>query len=445
RNAAERIEAAFGSGAVQATPKLKLEGYAFALNGKRELMTPDPDGPAAKKFKKRIEQYDPLQAYSAGMRALYEGSDKASTELTTFYTERSFDYERKNFKPTTAKEEDYEYGVELIQSLQLTPNNTLRFGGLYNHWVAPNGKRFYFGSRQDRQTLAAIVADELTLDRLILDGALRYARTYNNEYGGTSFNITGQRLNLEPVKDEWDDPVTVATLGAKYMLQEQSALYFHIAGGQHQPRAGALTADGSEPDNEKRVMVDAGISGENNIGKIKIGGFAARRDDVSVLTANSTTNAAGEEFFFSANENIHQYGLEIETQSQPVGDILSLVFNPTVMTSRKEEANGDWSDYKEIPNVILGGGIYSWLGRWDVNLFGKYVSEYENKRFAADKKYQDLGNYLDLSATVGYTLGAASNTRLYVSAENLLDDEYSTVVGWSDDGAKFYAGVQHQF
>jgi outer membrane receptor protein involved in Fe transport len=52
---------------------------------------------------------------------------------------------------------------------------------------------------------------------------------------------------------------------------------------------------------------------------------------------------------------------------------------------------------------------------------------------------------VDVNATVDYTFGKRYNTRVYLAASNLLDDEYSTVAGWSDDGMTFHIGARHEF
>jgi outer membrane cobalamin receptor len=102
-------------------------------------------------------------------------------------------------------------------------------------------------------------------------------------------------------------------------------------------------------------------------------------------------------------------------------------------------------DYREIPNFILSGGTYMQYGPFDFSLVGKHVSAYENNRFAQDKQYHALGDFLDMNATAGYSFGAKRNTRVYVSVQNMLDEEYSTVVGYDNPGAQFRFGVQHEF
>lgn len=443
RNAAERIGSLSGYGEWQATPKLSLEGQFFILDGQRELMLPDPDGKATPEFMNRVEEYDPFNAFSVSMRALYKPDDTKSTELTGFYTERSFHYERRLLMPTQAIHRDYEYGVQLMQTLELSDRNTLRFGGLYNHWVAPRGKRFYYGSRQDQETISGVIVDEYSNDRLTLDAGLRLSRTYNNRFGGISFNISGQKRTFEPVVNEWDDPILTGTLGAKYALNESLTLYSHLAAGERNPEAGAVTADGSAPDTEKRLMLDTGIKLEReNLGFLKLGGFYTLRNDAILKTSQTVTNAAGDIFNLSDNSNMRQYGLELELRSERLYDLASLFFNATLMESRQKD-NGNYTDYIQIPDQMISGGLYADKNGFDFNIFAKYVSGYENDRFVSS--YVDLGDYLNLNATLGYTFGENDDTRAYLSFKNILNDDYSTVPGWSNDGNQIFAGLTHRF
>jgi len=111
----------------------------------------------------------------------------------------------------------------------------------------------------------------------------------------------------------------------------------------------------------------------------------------------------------------------------------------------EQSAGGAWSNVREIPDIIAAAGVYSQIGRVDVNVFGKYVSGYENKRFAEDRQYKPLGDFVDLNLTAGVTLGQERATRIYASLKNLLDDTYSTVVGFPDYGFQALAGVEHRF
>ena len=78
RNAAERAHSVYGFGGAQVHERLMLEGRFFASEGARELMTPDPDGPALNSLKNRVEEYDPFSAYHIGGKAIWTQSASAT-------------------------------------------------------------------------------------------------------------------------------------------------------------------------------------------------------------------------------------------------------------------------------------------------------------------------------------------------------------------------------
>ena len=448
RNAAERTESVYAQGGAQLNDRLQFEGQLFAIQGSREIMTPDPDGPALNSFKNREEEYEPFDAISVSGKLTFEQTPTATLELSAGYSERNYQYIRHDDTTKNANEDDYEYSLQLMQALQLSDANTLRLGAVYNHWVSPEGKRIYVGQRQDVETYALVLVDEHQFDKLTLDAGIRVMRDYYNEYSGTSFNIQGNGRDFDTVKNEWGDPLLTATLGAKYEINSNVTFYAHIAGGERSADPGALSVTGTALGNETRLMIDAGVKFETpDIGLLKLGAFYTLRKDAVTKTKQLTTNTVtGNEFYLSDNQDITQYGLELETRSAPIGGIATLFLNATLMESRFKAAGADsYGDYVEIPDLILSGGMYTQIDRFDFNLFGKYVSDYSNSRFAQDKEQHKLGDYLELNATIGYTLGKKYNTRVYTSVANLLDDEYSTVVGWSDPGTEYRIGIQHEF
>jgi outer membrane cobalamin receptor len=449
RNAAENVTSVYAFGGAKVNESLTLEGQFFVVDGYREFMSPDPDGPALDKLKSVEEDYD-FSAFHIGGKAYWKQSATATLELSAGYTERNYLYTKETISSgaeSTFDEDDYEYNLQAIQALELTDANTLRFGTSYNHWVAPDGKRSYTGYRQDVETVGLVLADEHRFDKLTLDAGLKLQRDYYNEYSGASFTINGANRDFKTVTDEWGDPLLTATLGAKYELTQTWSLYSHLAGGQRAAEPGALKLDGTDLDTEERIMLDAGVQfADSKIGSFKIGGFYVLRKDAVVKTSDSATDANGDTYYFSDNQDLTQIGLELDAQTAPLTDVATLFFNLLLMDSRLTPADSDdTQDYIEIPDLIASAGVTFNAGRWDSMLAAKYVAGYENNRFVQSGEYVDLGDYVDVNASIGYTLGKRYNTRIYLAASNLLDDEYSTVAGWSDPGATFSFGARHEF
>jgi outer membrane cobalamin receptor len=441
-NAAERMFSIFGTGGLQLDARLRLEATAFYGKGERELRKPtDPD---ASSLANRTEQYSPYTLYGGNLRAVLEHSANSATELTLGYIKRIPEYEWAEEPAKNGTFEDWEYTAGLTHSRNLSEANTLRVGTQWNQWVCPDGKRFYTGHEMDVHTFSGFVVDEHRFAALTLDAGLRYTRTYYNKYTHATFNLVGDNLKAYPVENEWADPVLTATLGAKYALNEMTELYAHVAFGTVDAPPGAVGEDDETITSETRVMTDLGVKFERpETGMLKVGGFLVLRDDAIVLTDDKTL-VNGDNVNIYANRDVRQYGLEIEARSAKLWDAVELFASATFMNSI-QDLDGDWANYKEIPDQIVTAGIYSEFGPVDINLYGKYVSRYENKRFADDGEYHDLGDFTDLNLTIGYTLGAERQTRVYVALENLFDDEYSTVVGYPDYGFQASAGLRHRF
>ncbi|MBT7299418.1 MAG: TonB-dependent receptor, partial [Victivallales bacterium] len=336
------------------------------------------------------------------------------------------------------------YTAGLAHARNLGENNTLRVGVQWNQWVCPDGKRFYTGREMDVHTFSGFVIDEHRFGALTLDGGFRYTRAYYNKHTHTSFNIAGQNLKSYAVENEWADPTMTATLGAKYTLNETAELYAHLAFGTVDAPPGAATENGEVLEREARLMTDLGVKFERpGIGMLKVGGFWTIRDNASILIKD-VLNADKDNIDIYTVGDVRQYGLEIEARSAKLWDKVEFFAAATFMNSIRN-MDGDWANYMEIPDQIVTAGIYGEFGPLDVNLFGKYVSRFENLRFAQDKQYHDLGDFTDLNLTIGYRFGNEQQTRVYVALENLFDDEYSTVVGYPDYGFQASVGLRHTF
>lgn len=444
-NAEENMYNATASFDWELTDDLKTEMYAMMLYGDRQLKR--GEAPAGNRFQTTDERFDPFTMAFVTMRNTYTPSDRATTTLILNYINRDHDFKSGTGADlTTANERDYEYTVNLMQALALTDHNILRMGALYNHWIAPNGKRFYVGRRCDLHTMSAVVVDEQQIDKLTLDAGLRYIHTYIDEYG--AFNIEGSGKNfasVEPITDDWEEPIMRGTAGARYKLDKNVTLYCSTASGVEEPRTGTVTTDFSEPENESRTDFDIGVKfSSQDLGNLKIGAFYSMREDAILLDGQIYTNADNQIVEFYKNQDVRQYGLEAELRSATLMDHFDLFLNAVVMDA-EQKSGGSYEDFPERPDTIISGGVYSRFGRVDVNLFAKQVSSYENNRFAGDGQYHPLGDYVNVDMNIGYRLGDKGYTRLYCTLRNLTDERYSTVVGWPDDGFRASAGIQHYF
>jgi hypothetical protein len=450
RNGQERMSDAFVGVTHQTTEKLTLSMNAFGLYGRRELMQALP--PASSKFQLELGRFDPFTAFMAVGKAKYRASARSATDLTWGYALRDHEYiagsEGLATTHVTTDEEDHEYTINLAHAMKLSDNNVLRVGGLYNHWIAPNGKRFYAGKRSDLETYSAVIVDEHRINKVHMNAGYRWSRTYMNNYGGFSINGSSSGLrSVTPIVGEWDKPTHNLNAGIGYYFEQNSSVHLNLLGGQVEPRSGALDTNGNEPGRETRIKADLGwTTKKDGIGDVSVVAFYVNQDEAIALSG-STLDVNGQTLELYLNRDQEQYGLELDLKSAEMGDGWHCFGNAVAMESRAYNSTStSMTRNKEMPEIILGGGVSLARGKVDCSVHAKYVSDYESSRFAPSSVGpQPLGDYLVVSANAGYSFGAEAKHRAYLSVDNLTDNEYSTVVGYPESGMRFALGMRSTF
>jgi outer membrane receptor protein involved in Fe transport len=422
------------------TPDLDWDTFLFLLQGERQLERALP--PASPGVRKRVEEFDPIRSILFGTRMRYRHNDTSTTEVSLWGADRKAKF-RDDVAGTTHNDDDYEYGIQVMHSLVPCDNNVLRFGALYHRWAAPDGKRFYVGKRNDIETVSAVVVDQHDFGRLKVDAGYRYSQEYYNDFGAYGIEGSGSGFgNTNPITDEWADPQHRFNIGGKYELCPSTSLYANYSFGQVDAPPGAIAMPGRTLDRESRHMVDAGvIFTADCIGLFKAGIFGVQRNDGIHLAATGP----GPDFApIYNNRDSRQYGFEAEWRSPWYRDRLSLFGSVQLMQAEMRNAAGSYTRDLELPRSICAAGIYFREGNFDASLFAKHVSAYQNNRFS-NTGPKPLGDYLDLNLTAGYTFDSPVETRVFVALKNILDDNYSTVVGYYDHGFSLTAGVQCVF
>ena len=428
--------------------EVEVEAYGFVLDGERELVP--ADAPAGGRFRNSRESFDPVQSVIGALRLRYRPDERKTTELSVWGSDRRAEFKQEDTTTgghTSHDDDDYEYGAQILQALTLGQNNILRVMGLYHHWVAPDGKRYFTGRRADIETLAAAVVDEHTWDNLTVDAGVRVAREHINEFGGFAIEGSGRGFgDVAPIIDDWAEPLYRANVGLRYAATDRATLYGNYAYGEVDPRDGAMSPDGRMLDAEQRHTLDGGVQITGGwIEVLKLGGFYVWRNDAIRLSGGTYVDPSGLELEYYENRDSEQYGVELECRTRPLWGHAGLFADGLFMQSRVADDAGDMQDDAEIPDEVINAGVYLDVGRTDLNVFAKYVGSYENNRFAADGEPKPLGDYVDIGITAGITLGRERRTRLYAKVQNVTNDEYSTVVGYYDAGRRVSAGVQHSF
>ncbi len=452
RNGKERIGNLNGQLDWQINSKLQLSANTMFIYGTREIVQPvEPADPKLMNWK---EIYDPIQTLISSVKINYRGSDNSETELQTNFAHRNPEYSIYNISKDSYNnysEKDYEYSLNILHSRLLSTYNTLRFGGLYSHWVAPNGKRFYFGKKADVHTFSAVVADEHKAGRFVFDAGLRLISDYIKEWGAFGIEGAGSKFaGVQPIKNETAPLVWQSVFGTSYLLSQSSSFHGHFAGGNITARKGSLTSEGMTPENEMRFQYDAGFKKINRAGdELTFSFFYVDRRNAIVYSGETISDDAGNLMELYENRDKRNLGIEIDARKVLPVFHLSLFANLTFMQSEMR-VNGEMEKDTETPEIIANTGIMYDYNSFDINLFANSIGAYENDRFVdktwvAENGKFPLGDFLSLNLTSGYTFGKSKKTRVYIEAKNLTDVKFYTVAGYPDNGRMVFLGVKMQF
>jgi outer membrane receptor protein involved in Fe transport len=445
REGAENMLNLFTNANWKPRPNLSFQTNIFYMRGKRELVQAEP--PAAQNLQDAIASFDPTETTAIVFKTLYRPSRWASTQFTLGYSNRHNVYIDKTTSVAQITHDyDREWNLNLIQSLLISRDNVIRIGANYNHWIAPYGTRFYTGRPEDLETGSASVVDEQSFGRLLLDGGLRYQRTYINEYGAYSIEGSASGFAKVPsVKNQWEPAQLSGSLGATYQLTDQLSLRGNFLSGVIEPRRGTLAINLAPPKTEDRTMVDAGIRMDrDNLGELTLTGFYIKQKNAIVLSgATKTVNGRIMELYDNRDQDT--LGAEFEFRSRPVWKDLGYFLNVTSMMSRARFNHLTMDRNYEKPQMIMGGGVLAKMWGLDYNFFWKYVSAFQNVRFAAVSVPQPLGDFASMDLNLSRTFGSSERLRIYLEMTNLTDNRYSTVVGYPDYGRRFQLGIKQIF
>ncbi len=452
RNGRERIVNANGTFRWQMNKKVHTSLKMFYLGGLRELVQPVP--PAAGKFRAQKEKYDPLSTLLVLSKTKYKASEKLSGELQINYAFRNPKYILENLateKITSYREKDRELTINHLNAWTLSPANIMRFGVLYNHWTAPNGKRYYWGHPADVHTWSAVVTDQQHLGKWLVNGGMRISQEYYKEWSAFSLEGSGKYFaGVEPIQNQWQPPVWQAIAGFTFAPGSAVSLHGNVAAGVVTPRKGALTADGSPPLNEKRTNLDLGVIRRcEDKGTLTVSLFFVSRNDAIDYTGETVTTESGLVVELYGNTDKRSYGMEGTMQRQIIPGRWEVFANILLMRGEEKDSTA-WKKNDEIPVFIGNMGTTFRQEGFDVSFYMNYTGPFKNNRFVSKSYLQEhgkapLGDFFDLTLTTGYSVGKMRNIRFFAEGHNLLDQHYQTVPGWPDNGRTFRGGITVKF
>ena len=425
--------------------KLNVLGSLYFLDGTRELTIAEP--PADQRYINMIQNFDPYWSVLSNVKMIYKPRENVSSELQLFYSYRNPKFNDEVTSLST-NEKDIEWGLNFMQSVSPFSSNTLRIGGLYDHWSAPNGKRFYTGKECNTETFSGVIVDEQRVGPVTFDAGLRVTKTYLIDYA--AFNIQGDGAafkNVTPLHDIWEPATVQGSLGASWHPGKTLSVNFNSAVGQVKPREGALDINLDVPQNEKRIKLDLGVVKQlASSGRVTLATFAVVQKKAIALSGTTFTDTTAgliRELYVNRDQN--QIGAEFEFVSPRLLNLFEPFFNIAVMKS-KLRSDETMVVNKENPVIITSAGISLDNKSLDFNFFCKYVSQFENTRFAPKNAGpQPLGDFFVIDLNGGYTLRGRVPVRIYLRVRNLTDKKYSTVVGYPDFGRMIYIGMRINF
>ncbi len=434
------------------TPGMNLSAGATYIHGLREFV--NIMEPGAPNILNREEKFDPVSTLLTYAKLNHTGKDGSLSEIQVNLSLRdavSVIYNIPQKSTTTTPEKDWEYGANLLHSRSLTSSNKVRFGALYNHWVAPEGKRYYTGRACNTHTWSGVVTDEQKAGNFLFDAGVRYIGGYIVEWGG--FGIEGSAAgfqNVAPVTNQYAPSEVQAVGGISFIRSARTSLHYNFAGGTIAPRKGSLLNDGGRPATEARFQHDLGLRlSSRNQDEFILTGFFTQRNDAIDYNGKTLTAENGMVVELYENLDKRSYGMEMSAKVQ-IPLIHSFLFANALWMKGEKESEGSMVRDGQLPEIILNGGINFLYARFDANLYTNYTGRYTNNRFvnpAWVKQNGDfpLGDFLALDFTAGYTFAGKLRKRVFAEVKNLLDKKYMTVAGYPEPGRLFSTGVKIYF
>jgi iron complex outermembrane receptor protein len=449
RKGKERIANFHGTIDWNLTDKLNLMAGSAFINGSREFV--NIVEPGAPNIANREEKFDPLSTLITYLKFDYKADNGSETELQMNYTYRDVEHSSYNIvneSTTIIDEKDWEYGFNILHSRPLSSSNTLRLGGLYNHWEAPNGKRYYVGRSCNVHTWSGVIADEQKVGRFLFDAGFRIIGGYIVEWGG--FGIEGSAAgfqNVEPVEDETAPFEWQSAAGVTYMLSNALSFHYNFSGGTIAPRKGSLSEEGTSPETEGRFQYDIGFRYKcPRDNEFSVSTFYTKRRNAIDYSGNTVTTDNDMVLELYENLDKRSYGIELATKIN-VPALNSIIFGNAMIMKGEKESEDKMIDDNQLPKIIFNWGVSYEKSVFDASLFMHYTGPYSNNRFVnpswvAQNGDFPLGDFISADITAGYTFSGRFPIRIFGEVKNILNEEYQTVAGYPDAGRLFNLGLK---
>ncbi len=451
RNGRERIVHLYGNLRWKIRPGMTMRFFSYWIGGERGLIRPVP--PAALKFRTATEHYRPLNTLLTAAKMNYRVSSRLRGEMLVNVALRDPEYRYRNDTSDMSlqyREKDRETTISHISILNLGKHNVMRIGALYNHWVAPNGKRYYWEHPANVHTLSVVGVDQHIQGKWVMDLGIRITDEFFREWSAFSIEGSSKKFqDVEPIRNEWQPPVWQAMGGLSFMQGAAFSLHGNIATGIVTPRKGALTATGEPPRNEKRTNLEIGaVRHCHGNGTLTFNLFFIDRNDAIGYSGETAEADSGVLVELYENRDRRSYGMEAALRRQIIPGRWDIFAN--LMWMKGEARDSSWTYDDETPRLIWNAGTSCRFGEIRINLLTHYTGRYYNDRFLSKSWLKEhgkmpLGNFVDIDLTLEGTIPRDGKIRLFAGVDNLLDHHYQTVPGWPHEGRSFRSGMRVEF
>jgi len=406
------------------------------------------------------QEFNPWETNVLMVQVHHAWSEAVSTRIEAFYRYHEATLYDHHLGGRQFDSRESKRGVNVRQTIRTADRNTLRVGGQVGYWNCPTGM-MYYGGWTPRGTLRQYPRRELQYslylqdefaavpDRLILDGGVRWDRTY--VYKGYTANGPGFGISTNggiPFEDRWQDPAISYSLGARWQVTPTQVLTARGAVSTEAASSDFVTRDGRQLPNTQETRLELGYGvtlGERWKTAVNLfwkhidnGLRYAGRYDADPLPGPA--NVAWVPYW-----DVTEYervGVETIIEGRLTPHLAGFL-NVTLMNSVNETL--DRHD-DSVPRLNASGGLRWRKGPWRAALSVKEVSGYSDNFGTVPPEDIHVGNYTLVDVNVAYTIVRGNlHHEFYCGVRNLANQRYATFAGWKDPGRSAYIGYSLKF
>jgi outer membrane cobalamin receptor len=399
-----------------------------------------------------IWEYDPMRYSIFTARLKINESETASTELQLGYILNRMDLYPDAYEfsvdPITNKavagdsivrahmlnEPDTVLSLGVFQAYQPFENNVLRGALLYA------SSANYTHGKSKKTICSATLLDQHRFGSADVHLGAKLIREFYHYY------VPNQGFGDESraIQNKWQPVLLQISAGASYRYNHRLTFNMVLNTGElpADKTALQLLSDGSATTlkQEYRTGVDLGLEYQSEeYGRLQFTFFLLNQQNTSEYTTQAYYDEDGLIRYYEKNLDLRTVGTEWSWNSPMLWQHWSAFTNLSYKYARQSEAS-IYKKYTKQPPFIGNMGLSFLTAAFDLNLMGKYVSEYKTDRFL--KQEVPIGNYFNWDVTSVYRF-LHTPFQLFGSVVNLFDVRYCTVSPiYPDFGRQIKVGIR---